>query len=58
MAKKVLLTGDRPTGPLHIGHLFGSIINRVALQDDYESYIMAADIQALLFKVKFRKLPN
>jgi tryptophanyl-tRNA synthetase len=45
--KKILLTGDRPTGPLHIGHYFGSLQNRVALQDKYETYIMVADIQAL-----------
>ena len=47
MQKKVLLTGDRPTGPLHIGHLFGSLVNRVTMQDDFESYIMIADVQAL-----------
>lgn len=45
--KKILLTGDRPTGPLHLGHYFGSLINRVRMQDEYESYIMAADVQAL-----------
>jgi tryptophanyl-tRNA synthetase len=45
--KKILLTGDRPTGPLHIGHYFGSLMNRVKMQDDYETYIMAADVQAL-----------
>jgi tryptophanyl-tRNA synthetase len=47
MEKKTLLTGDRPTGPLHIGHYFGSLQNRVAMQDDFESYIMIADVQAL-----------
>lgn len=45
--KKILLTGDRPTGPLHIGHLFGSLLNRKALQEEYESYIMVADVQGL-----------
>lgn len=45
--KKILLTGDRPTGPLHIGHLFGSLLSRKELQDQYESYIMVADVQAL-----------
>ncbi len=45
--KKIILTGDRPTGQLHIGHLFGSLLNRVKLQDEYESYIMIADVQAL-----------
>jgi tryptophanyl-tRNA synthetase len=45
--KKVLLTGDRPTGPLHLGHYFGSLTSRVKMQDEYEAYIMAADVQAL-----------
>lgn len=45
--KKVLLTGDRPTGPLHLGHYFGSLTNRVKLQDEYESLVMIADVQAL-----------
>ena len=47
--KKVILTGDRPTGPLHIGHLEGSLKNRVKLQEsgEYEIYIFTADVQAL-----------
>ncbi|KRL01792.1 tryptophan--tRNA ligase [Liquorilactobacillus capillatus] len=47
--KKVILTGDRPTGRLHIGHYVGSLKNRVALQNTgkYEPYIMIADQQAL-----------
>ena len=45
--KKVILTGDRPTGKLHIGHYFGSLQNRVKLQDEYEQYILVADVQAL-----------
>lgn len=45
--KKVLITGDRPTGRLHLGHYFGSLQNRVDLQKDYESYILVADVQAL-----------
>ena len=47
MEKKTLLTGDRPTGPLHIGHYFGSLQNRVVMQNDFDSYIMVADVQAL-----------
>jgi tryptophanyl-tRNA synthetase len=48
MAKRrILLTGDRPTGPLHLGHYFGSLINRVRMQDAYESFVMVADVQAL-----------
>lgn len=48
--KKIILTGDRPTGKLHIGHYAGSLKNRVALQNsgEYdEIYIMIADAQAL-----------
>src|SRR3989344_6263939 len=45
--KKVLLTGDRPTGPLHIGHYFGSLINRKEMESECETYIMVADVQAL-----------
>ena len=47
MEKKRIVTGDRPTGRLHIGHYFGSLINRVKLQDEYETYILVADVQAL-----------
>ena len=43
----IVLTGDRPTGKLHLGHYAGSLKNRVALQDQYKSYIMIADTQAL-----------
>ncbi len=45
--KKTILTGDRPTGKLHIGHYFGSIKNRVEMQYDYNTYIIIADVQAL-----------
>ena len=45
--KKILLTGDRPTGPLHIGHYFGSLLNRKELEKEYESFVMIADVQAL-----------
>ena len=47
MENKIILTGDRPTGRLHIGHFFGSLANRVKLQDEYETYIEIADVQAL-----------
>ena len=45
--RPVILTGDRPTGPLHLGHFVGSLRNRVAYQHDYRQYIMLADAQAL-----------
>lgn len=47
---KIILTGERPTGPLHIGHYVGSLRNRVRIQNegDYdEMYLFAADSQAL-----------
>lgn len=45
--KKRILTGDRPTGPLHLGHYVGSLANRVKLQHEYDTYIIIADLQAL-----------
>ncbi len=45
--KKRILTGDRPTGPLHLGHYFGSLANRVQLQDEFDTYVLVADVQAL-----------
>ncbi|HSM58544.1 MAG TPA: tryptophan--tRNA ligase [Candidatus Sulfomarinibacteraceae bacterium] len=50
MEKKRLLTGDRPTGRMHLGHYVGSIKNRVALQDEYESYFLIADLHMLTTK--------
>lgn len=47
MEKKRILTGDRPTGKMHIGHLKGSLENRVKLQGEYDSFIEIANIQAL-----------
>ena len=46
---KRILTGDRPTGKLHIGHYFGSLKKRVEMQDSglYDPYILIADVQAL-----------
>lgn len=45
--KKRILTGDRPSGKLHLGHYIGSLANRVRLQDEYEQFILIADVQAL-----------
>lgn len=45
--KEIILTGDRPTGKLHLGHFVGSLQNRVLLQDKYDQYLIIADIQAL-----------
>jgi tryptophanyl-tRNA synthetase len=44
---RTVLTGDRPTGPLHLGHYVGSLRNRVALQREYETFVLIADLQAL-----------
>ncbi|WP_029148731.1 tryptophan--tRNA ligase [Methylophilus sp. 5] len=45
--QSIILTGDRPTGPLHLGHFVGSLRNRVKYQHDYKQYVMLADAQAL-----------
>ena len=49
MEKKRRVTGDRPTGKLHIGHYFGTLKNRVKMQNsgEYDPYILVADVQAL-----------
>lgn len=45
--RPIILTGDRPTGPLHLGHYAGSLKNRVALQHSHRQYLLIADTQAL-----------
>jgi tryptophanyl-tRNA synthetase len=45
--KTIILTGDRPTGPLHLGHYVGSLKNRLELQDTCRQFVMIADTQAL-----------
>jgi len=45
--KKRILTGDRPTGKLHLGHYIGSLKNRMELQDKFEVYLLVADLHAL-----------
>ena len=47
MTAKRMLTGDRPTGKLHLGHYVGSIENRVRLQHDYECFFIIADLHML-----------
>ncbi|SDA81258.1 MULTISPECIES: tryptophan--tRNA ligase [unclassified Janthinobacterium] len=46
-SQSVILTGDRPTGPLHLGHYVGSLRDRVSYQNSYKQFIMLADAQAL-----------
>ena len=45
--ENIILTGDRPTGKLHLGHYIGSLKNRVSLQDTHKQFVMIADTQAL-----------
>jgi len=47
MNKTTILTGDRPTGRLHLGHFVGSLVNRIKLQHEHDQYVMIADVQAL-----------
>lgn len=47
MTRPIILTGDRTTGPLHIGHYAGSLRNRLLLQDSHEQFLLLADTQAL-----------
>ena len=48
--RKRILTGDRPTGRLHLGHYVGSLANRVQLQDQYNCYFIIADLHMLTTK--------
>ena len=50
MDKKRILTGDRPTGKMHLGHYVGSLVNRVRLQDEYECFFIIADLHTLTTK--------
>ncbi|MEB4673536.1 tryptophan--tRNA ligase [Enterobacteriaceae bacterium G50] len=47
MNSSTILTGDRPTGPLHLGHYVGSLRQRVALQHDHQQFVLIADLQGL-----------
>ena len=50
MERKRILTGDRPTGNLHLGHYVGSIRNRVRLQEQYDCFFIIADLHTLTTK--------
>ena len=45
--KKILVTGDRPTGNLHLGHYVGTLENRIKLQDSFDCYFLIADLHML-----------
>ena len=49
-SKKRMLTGERPTGKLHLGHYVGTIQNRVKLYKDYECFFIIADLHMLTTK--------
>ena len=53
---KRILTGDRPTGKLHLGHYLGSLKNRIRLQDSHEVYLLVADLHALTTNTDTSKL--
>ena len=44
---KILVTGDRPTGNLHLGHYVGTLENRIKLQDTYDCFFLIADLHML-----------
>src|SRR5581483_4162592 len=48
--RKTVLTGDRPTGKLHLGHYVGSLKNRIELQDTHDLYLLVANLHALTTK--------
>lgn len=56
MKKKRILTGDRPTGKLHLGHYVGSLVNRVKLQHEYETFLIVADLHMLTTRTVLEKL--
>jgi tryptophanyl-tRNA synthetase len=50
--RRRILTGDRPTGPLHVGNYVGTLANRVKLQDEYETFLLVADHHMLTTKLE------
>jgi tryptophanyl-tRNA synthetase len=54
--RKRILTGDRPTGRLHLGHFVGTLANRVRLQDEYECFFIIADLHMLT--THFDRIPD
>lgn len=55
---KRILTGDRPTGKLHLGHYVGTLKNRVKLQHDYEMFLIIADLHMLTTRIEKDKLAD
>ncbi|HYK99479.1 MAG TPA: hypothetical protein VEU77_13915, partial [Candidatus Acidoferrales bacterium] len=50
--RKRILTGDRPTGPLHVGNYVGTLANRARLQDEYETFLLVADHHMLTTRLE------
>lgn len=55
-AKKRILTGDRPTGRMHLGHYVGTMANRARLQDEYECFFLVADLHMLTTRTELERL--
>jgi tryptophanyl-tRNA synthetase len=54
--KPRILTGDRPTGRMHLGHYVGTLANRVRLQDEYECFFLVADLHMLTTRTELERL--
>jgi tryptophanyl-tRNA synthetase len=54
--KKRILTGDRPTGKMHLGHYVGTMANRARLQDEYECFFLVADLHMLTTRTELERL--
>ena len=54
--KKRILTGDRPTGRMHLGHYVGTLANRARLQDEYECFFLVADLHMLTTRTELERL--
>ena len=55
-SKKRILTGDRPTGKLHLGHYVGTLANRARLQDEYDCFFLVADLHMLTTRTELERL--
>jgi tryptophanyl-tRNA synthetase len=56
MNRKRILTGDRPTGRMHLGHYVGTMANRARLQDEYECFFLVADLHMLTTRTELERL--
>ncbi|HMO59808.1 MAG TPA: tryptophan--tRNA ligase [Roseiflexaceae bacterium] len=56
MTRKRILTGDRPTGKMHLGHYVGTMANRARLQDTYDCFFLVADLHMLTTRTELERL--